>query len=281
MRRFPLIAILALAACAPKGAKTPKDNFDADARSGPDSKRSTAQKLDVNKPHTDEVNYQQQDRTDWYEVELKGKPQQPVLTTVINWDNVNSDVNVDVFDAFGAQIAASPVRGKGEKQKTLYVPIPQPGTYYIRVTAPSKMDGTVYTMEAQWQEPAAVAVAPTPPPPQDTPAPPPNESGEKPHHHVSHEPREPHEKPSGETIQARVVSAYREGAALMLYIDKGSAAGIKAGDSGMVLQGSGGEDPVDGGTFRVIKVIDANKCVGSSSMHSLGKNNRVAITLGR
>src|SRR5437588_2077449 len=106
MRRLPLIVILALAACGPKsGSKTPKDNFDADARSGPDAKRSSAQKLDINKPHTDEVNYQQQDRTDWYEVELKGKPLQPVLTTIINWDNANSDINVDVFDAFGAQIA--------------------------------------------------------------------------------------------------------------------------------------------------------------------------------
>ena len=279
MRSFAFIAVIAFAACGPKsGSKTPKDNFDSDARSGPDGKRSTAQRIDVNKPHTDEVNYQQQDRTDWYEVELKGKPQQPVLTTIINWDNANSDVNVDVFDAFGAQIAASPVRGKGEKQKTLYVPIPQPGTYYIRVTAPTKVDGTVYTMEAQWQEPTAVAVTAPPPPPQDTPAPPPEEHGR---HHATHEPREPREKPAGETIQARVVSAYREGQALMLYIDKGSAAGIKSGDSGVVLQGSGGEDPVDGGTFRVIKVIDANKCVGSASLHSLGKNNRVAITLGR
>jgi hypothetical protein len=277
MRRIPLIMLLALAACGPKsGSKTPKDNFDADAKSGPDAKRSTAQKLEINKPHTDEVSYQQQDRTDWYEVELKGKPQQPVLTTIINWDNANSDINVDVFDAFGAQIAASPVRGKGEKQKTLYVPIPQPGTYYIRVTAPTKLDGTVYTMEAQWQEPAAVAVAP--PPPREEAAPPPEE---KPKHHAQHEPREPHEKPAGESIQARVVSAYREGASLMMYIDKGSAAGIKQGDSGIVLQGSGGEDPVDGGTFRVVKVIDANKCVGASPLHSLGKNNRVAITLGR
>ena len=159
MRRFPMIALLAVAACGPKGgSKLPSDNFDADARSGPDGKRSTAQRLDVNKPHTDEINFLQQDRTDWYVVDLKGKPNQPVLTTVINWDNVNSDVNVDVFDPFGAQIAASPVRGKGEKQKTLYVPIPQPGTYYIRVTAPTKMDGTVYTMEAQWQEPPPVVV---------------------------------------------------------------------------------------------------------------------------
>jgi hypothetical protein len=274
MRRLSLIAVLALAACGPKsGSKTPKDNFDADARSGPDSKRSTAQKLDVNKPHTDEVSYQNQDKTDWYEVELKG--QAGVLTTLINWDNSNSDVNIDVFDAFGAQIAASPVRGKGEKNKKLFTQIDKPGTYYVRVTAPAKTDGTVYTMEAQWQEPAAVAVT-TPPPPREEALPPPEE---KPKHHATREPREPREKPAGETIQARVVSAYREGAALMLYIDKGSAAGIKSGDTGVVLSGAGGEDAVDGGNFKVIKVIDANKCVGSASMRSIGKNNRVAITL--
>src|SRR6266581_4517470 len=99
MRRLPLIAVLVLAACGPKsGSKTPKDNFDADARSGPDQKRSTAQKIDLNKPHT----------------------------------------------------------------------------YYIRVTAPARTDGTVYTMEAQWQEPTAVAV--TTPPPREEPLPPPNES---------------------------------------------------------------------------------------------------------
>ncbi len=275
MRRLSLIAVLAIAACGPKsGGKTPKDNFDADARSGPDQKRSTAQKIDLNKPHTDEVSYQNQDKTDWYEVDLKG--QAGVLTTLINWDNANSDVNIDVFDAFGAQIAASPVRGKGEKNKKLFTQIDKPGTYYIRVTAPTRTDGTVYTMEAQWQEPSAVVVTP-PPPREDTPPP-----EEKPKHHATpHEPREPHEKPAGETIQARVVSAYREGAALMLYIDKGSAAGIRPGDSGVVLSGAGGEDALDGGNFKVLKVIDANKCVGSASMRSLGKNNRVAITLSR
>jgi hypothetical protein len=277
MRRLSLIALLAVAACGPKsGGKTPKDNFDADARSGPDSKRSSAQKLDLNRPHTDEISYANQDKTDWYVVELKGQP--GVLTTLINWDNVGSDVNIDVFDAFGAQIAASPVRGKGEKQKKLFTQIDKAGTYYIRVTAPTKTDGTVYTMEAQWQEPTAVAVAP--PPPREEPAPPPEERPKSPKH-GPREPREPREKPAGESIEARVVSSFREGGSLMMYIDKGSAAGIKQGDSGMVLQGSGGEDPLDGGTFRVVKVIDANKCVGAASLHSLGRNNRVAITLGR
>jgi hypothetical protein len=105
---------------------------------------------------------------------------------------------------------------------------------------------------------------------------------EKPKHRASHEPREPREpKGSGETIQARVVSSYREGANLMMYIDKGSAAGIRPGDSGTVLSGSGGEDPLDGGNFRITKVIDANKSIGMASLRSLGKNNRVAITLSK
>jgi hypothetical protein len=278
MRRFSFIALLLLAGCGPKaGGKMPKDNFDADARSGADGKRSTATHLDINKPHTDDVSYQNQDRTDWYVVDLKGRPAQPVLTVVLHWDNANSDLNIDVFDALGGQISASPVRGKGETQKTLYTPIPQAGTYYVRVTAPGKMDGSVYSMEAQWPEAPAVVVAPPPPPPPPVEEKPVEEH----HHHATHEPRPEHEKPSGESIEARVVSAYREGSALMMYIDKGSAAGIRAGDSGVVLQGSGGEDPVDGGNFRVVKVIDANKCVGSSTLHSLGKNNRVAITLSR
>ena len=278
MRRLSLIAILALAACGPKsGSKTPKDNYDADARSGPDGKRSTAQKLDVNKPHTDEVNFLQQDRTDWYEVELKGKPDPPVLTALINWDNSNSDVNVDVFDAFGAQIAASPVRGKGEKQKQLFVPIPQPGTYYIRITAPTRADGTVYTMEAQWEEPPQVISQP-PPQREEPPV-----AEEKPKHrsHEPREPREPKEKPPGETVQARVINSFREGNGLTLQIDKGSAAGIHMGDTGVVLDGPAGEDPLSGGEFKVIKVIGPDKCIGAATLRSLGKNNRVAITLGK
>jgi hypothetical protein len=278
MRRLLAIALLAFATvgCGPKaGSKTAKDNLDADAKSGADQKRSTAQKLDVNRPKTDEVSFSNQDRTDWYEVELKGKP--GYLTTVINWDNAGSDINIDVFDAFGAQISASPVRGKGEKQKKLVTQIDKPGTYFVRVTAPTKTDGSVYTMEAQWEEPAAVAVVQPPPPPPEEPTEEKPKTVKRPR-----EPREPREpRPSGESIQARVVSAYREGAALMMYIDKGSAAGIRPGDSGVVLQGSGGEDPLDGGTFKIVKVIDANKCVGSASLRSLGKNNRVAITLSR
>lgn len=278
MRRLLLIGLFAAAAaaCGPKaGSKTPKDNFDADANSGPDGKRSTAIALAVNKPHTDEVNYQKQDRTDWYQVELQGHA--GVLTTLINWDNSDSDVNIDVFDAFGAQIAASPVRGKGEKQKKLFTQIDKPGTYFVRVTAPAKTDGTVYTMEAQWEEPPQVISQP-PQQPREEPV-----VEEKPKHrsHEPREPREPKEKPPGETVQARVINSFREGNGLTLQIDKGSAAGIHMGDTGVVLDGPAGEDPLSGGEFKVVKVIGPDKCIGSATLRSLGKNNRVAITLGK
>lgn len=283
MRRLLFIGLLSLAACGPKaGAKHAKDDLDADSRSGPDGKRSTAQRLALNQPHTDEVNYANQDRTDWYVVDLQGRP--GVLTTIINWDNVNSDVNIDVFDAFGAQISASPVRGRGEKQKKLFTQIDKPGTYYVRVTAPTKADGTVYTMEAQWEEPPVQMTANLPPPTPPPPPPPPVEERPRRHERTVHEPREPREpreRPSGETVEARVVTAYRQGNSLVMYIDKGSAAGIHPGDSGIVLQGSGGEEPLEGGQFRITRVIDANKCVGMANLRSLGKNNRVAITLGR
>lgn len=282
MRRLLCIALLtsATVGCGPKaGGKMAKDNFDADARSGPDQKRSGAQTLEPNRPHTDEISYAGQDKTDWYRVELKGHA--GVLTTKINWDNDASDVRIDVYDEFGQEIAASPVRDKGSKQKKLLTQIDKPGTYFIRVTAPSKADATVYTMEAQWEEPPAVVAVPPPPPPPPADDAAPRPGDDKPKKRASREPREPRERPTGETIQARVVSAYREGNALMMYIDKGSAAGIKSGDGGIILQGSGGEDPLDGGSFRIIKVIDANKCVGSATLRSLGKNNRVAITLGR
>ena len=47
-------------------------------------------------------------------------------------------------------------------------------------------------------------------------------------HREPREPKEPKEKPAGETVQGRIVSAYREGAGLTLHLDKGSAAGVGA-----------------------------------------------------
>jgi hypothetical protein len=255
-----------------KQPKTGPPPFDADAKSGPDGKRSGAQVLRPNKPKTDEVNYAGQDKTDWYVIGLRGQP--GVLATEIHWDTDTSDIMIDVFDEFGGQIAASPTRAKGAKAKKLLTQIDKPGTYYIRVSAPNRGDGSVYTMEAKWDappEPVAVVDPEPTPPPQPPPRRPRREKPEP----------EPREKPLGETVQAHGVQAYREGTTLTLHIDKGSAAGVKVGMSGTVLSGPSGEDPVQGGGFRVYQVLDENKSLARCSLHALGKNTRVMIMLSR
>jgi hypothetical protein len=260
----------------PKPKTAVDDKFDADAKSGPDGKRSGARALKVNTPITDEVNFANQDKNDWYQVELKGKA--GVLSSVIHWDNDASDIMIDVFDEFGKQISASPVRNKGSKQKELLTQIDKPGIYYLRVSAPARGDGSVYTMEAKWDAPAEVAAVPQPQPvksmdPKDQPEPMPEPK------RTHREKREKPEKPAGEPVEGRIVSAYREGAGLTLHIDKGSAAGIKPGMSGTVLSGPSGEDALDGGDFKIVSVLDANKSVGKSGIRSIGKNNRVMINV--
>lgn len=253
------------------GDKLPS-NFDADRKSGPDGKRSGAQILKTNKAKTDEVSYRNQDRTDWYVVTLKGQPN--VLATEIHWDNAKSDLMVDVFDEFGKQLAASPTRAPGMTQKALLTQIEHAGVYYIRISAPKPEDGTVYTMEAKWDAQEEVPKPdPVPVPVVQKPDPPP-----KPRHRDP-EPKEPKEKPPQETIQGHIVSAYREGGQLTIHLDKGSSAGVKVGMSGTILSGPSGEDPLTGGSFRVVQVLDGTKSVAKSSLSSIGKNTRVAITV--
>jgi hypothetical protein len=280
MRRLlPLSVSLLVGACGPsaKPAANPgnvqQDAGGPDGKSGPDGKRSGATEIKPNKPVTDEVNQAHGDKTDWFKVELKGHA--GVLAAQVNWDNPKSDIMVDVFDAVGAQIAASPVRGAGEQLKKLLVQIDQPGTFYIRITAPGAQDGSVYTLEAKWDEPSAPPPPPPPPPQDETPPP-------VKHHHEPKEPKEP--KPvaeGGPTLQGRIVSAYREGEGLTLQIDKGSAQGVKTGMQGSVLSGPSGEDPLDGGALKVTAVLGPNKCLAKTPSHSIGKNNRVSITLSR
>jgi hypothetical protein len=266
--------IVAAGACEKKAKTANDEKYDADLNSGPDGKRSGARALKTNTPVTDEVNFMGRDRSDWFVVTLKGKA--GVLNTIIHWDSEASDVMIDVFDEFGKQISASPVRNKGAKEKALLTQIDRLGTYFVRVTAPSRTDGTVYTMEAKWEEPRE---APPPPVANNDPPPPPEPKPRV--HHEPRPPREPKEKPTGETVQGRVVSAYREGAGLTLHIDKGSAAGVKTGATGNVLLGPAGEDLLEGAEFRVVQVLGDSKCVGKTSISSLGKNTRVVINLSR
>src|SRR5579871_6436193 len=189
MRRRPLLvtaSLCALAAfgCGPKKVdKAP--TFDADANSGPDGKRSGAVPIEVNKISApDEVNFDKQDATDWKSVELKGKPS--LLEVELHWDNPNSDMNVDVFDGFGTQIATGPGLQPGAQKKVVTVQIDQLGTYFLRVQAPKKGDGSVYTLEAKWQGAVEEAPKAEPVAVEEKKAPPPK----KEHPHVHHGPKE-------------------------------------------------------------------------------------------
>lgn len=247
----------------------PRD-YDADKKSGEDAKRSAANVLRVNKARTDEVSFANQDKTDWFVTTLKGEP--GVLDAEIHWDSAKSDLMVDVFDEFGKQMSASPTRSPGSTQKQLLTSIEHVGVYYIRVTAPKPEDGSVYTLEAKWEEPTEIVQATTPIQPRTPLSPPVKPKRPR---------EEPKERPvaASETIQGHIVNAYREGGQLVIHLDKGSAAGVKAGMSGTVLMGPSGEDPLPGGVFKVVQVLDDHKSVARCTPTSIGKNTRVAITV--
>jgi hypothetical protein len=272
-RAFLACTILGLALVPGCHTQYPK-NYDADARSGPDGKRPGANVLRVNKSRTDEVSFANQDETDWYVVTLKGQP--GVLGVQLHWDNPKTDLMVDVFDEFGKQLSSSPTRSPGSTQKTLLTQVDHVGVYYIRVTAQKPDDGSVYTLEAKWDEPEDM------PPPPVVPVEPPPPVPVVPVKPKTHHQKEPaQEKPSvaSETIQGHIVNAYRESGTLTIHIDKGAAAGVKVGMSGNVLSGPSGEDPVSGGAFKIVQVLDDRKSVARCSLSSVGKNTRVAITV--
>jgi len=276
IRRLPLL--LFVAAFAVLGCQKKKDTkpaFDPDANSGPDGKRTGAVPLEVNKiSPPDEVNYDKQDMTDWKMVELTGRA--GTLAIELHWDNDKSDMNIDVFDAIGNQIANSPGPQPGAVQKKVAIPIESLGSYYLRVQAPKARDQSVYTLDVKWD--GLVEAAPEPPP-------------EEPKAEKPKKPKEPKvEKPKkansmeriAETgLQGRIVSSYKESGGMTLHIDKGSAAGVKAGQIGTILDGPNGATPLASGQFKIEQVVDEHKCIGKTSLRSLGRNNRVAIDTGR
>ncbi len=272
MRALCLLTLgLVICGCKP----TPPPTFDADAHSGPDGKRAGARVVHVNSPIVDDVDYQKQDQTDWYAVRLVGKP--GLLTTDLTWTNAGSDLMVDVFDAAGTQVSDCAARGPGGIiNKKILTPIEQPGLMYLRVTAPGKTDGSPYTLIAHWEEP--------PPPVVQEPTPEPSKApvAEKKPRHVEHATPQPKEDGDANTIQGRVISAYRgDDDKLTLHLDKGSGQGVKVGMTGNILNGPSGEEILDGGDFKITQIIDSSKSLATSNLHSLGRNTRVLINLAK
>lgn len=246
--------------------------FDADAKSGADGKRPGAQTIATNTAATDEVNFDLQDQTDWKQVQLKGKP--GILTVELRWDSAQADLNCDVFDSFGEQIAASPGPTPGAQLKRTVVQIDSLGVYYLRIQAAKKGDSSVYTVRASW-EGEEVAITPPPlPPPQPSPRSRPHASSPRPERKERH-------FDADHGVQGRIVSSYRDAGQLVLHIDKGSGAGVKVGSTGTILEGANGSNALEGGTFTVVQVIDDNKSVAKTGLKSLGRNTRVLINAGK
>ena len=73
------------------------------------------------------------------------------------------------------------------------------------------------------------------------------------------------------------MNSYREGADLILYLDRGSAAGVKSGMTGFML--GEGDKPVDGGTIKITKVVDATKCIAKTPIAKVPPKTVVVINL--
>ena len=73
------------------------------------------------------------------------------------------------------------------------------------------------------------------------------------------------------------MQSYKEGGGIVLHLDKGSAAGLKVGSFGTVLEGPSGETALTNGDFRITQVVDENRSIAKCSLKSIGRNTRVAI----
>jgi hypothetical protein len=64
---------------------------------------------------------------------------------------------------------------------------------------------------------------------------------------------------------------------VIVHLDKGSEAKLKAGMKGFILQGREGDTILEGGEFTITEVLDDDHCVAKTSLRRIGKNNRCVI----
>lgn len=269
--RYLLAAALLLAGCPPP-PQAPKP-IDPDGKSGPDATREGAMPLDPGKVYTDSVDTKQGDQTDWKSVAIGARG---TLAVSLDWANPQADITIDAFDPFGTQIAKSPIND-GTSKKRLVVQITEPGIYYLRLQSVNADQPSAYNIQVEGgQQPLMTMPTPDEPPPEEKPK------------HVAPKKHRPAPAPKArrggrpeDGVQGRIVSAHREGDSTVLYLDKGSAAGVAVGQNGWVLDGPAGATPVDGGSFTITEVVDAHRSIAKSPIHSIGRNNRISINISK
>lgn len=340
-----------------KGKKDPAASAAADPDQ--DGSRLGAKPAQINIPVNDQVNPPGGDQVDWKAIGLGGHG--GYATFLINWDEPAAELNIDIYNEDGVNIASSPRRTGNQSGKKLIAPIDRQGIYYVKVS--SLVGGaTVYTLKCTWagsaikvptpqgqaeggSAPPANPAGQNPPPPggqqvaqQGAPPqqpqgfpPPPQPQGYPPQQPQGYPPPQPQgypppQQPQGypppqqqgyppQPVQGnpagpgqgpppppigvagapvppegdplhprcRVQGVRRDSdGSLLLYIDRGSAASIKAGLQGHVLFGPSGDLILEGSLFRISRIIDATKSIGripARKLTTLGKNTRCVIHL--
>lgn len=256
-----------------------------------DGSRAAAKEAKVNEPLTDNLDPKKNDSVDWRVFDLQGRA--GLATAQLNWDEANADLAVDVYDAFGTQLATSPPKGPSTSKRAT-VRIEQPGRYYVKVS--SLKGASDYTVALRFGEPgfAGSPVRPPPPPPpavaaaggSQIPNPaapggsPPPAGGAAPPAGAAGAPAAGAAPPADDPLHPRgkIVSSFLEDGKVVLYIDKGSAASVSVGMTGFILEGKEGDNRLAGGDFKIVKVIDATRSVAHTTA-KVGKNNRCVINL--
>jgi hypothetical protein len=240
-----------------------------EAPQGDDDDRLHAKERVINTPIDEKVDAKK-DKYDWHKFQLAGKA--GIATFDLHWDEEGSNLDIDVYDAYGTRIGKSPPRLEGQQVKRILVPIKDMGVYYVRVAALHPADNSIYTVSCKWHGPVVKEPAPppptapptTPPPLTPVPTPPPG-------------PTTPAVDPN--RLLTTLVSAYRDGSDWVLYFDKGSADKVRAGQSGALLEGDS-DKSVEGGTFTIQSVVEDHKSIARSSLKKgVGKNRRAFIQL--
>lgn len=112
-----------------------------------DGKRIHAKRTELNTPINDELSIGKNDLMDWKQFDLSRIPKGTWVKFLLNWDERETEINLDVYNQIGALVVQSPGRS-GTAQKEVPVKVEMPGVYYARLTVLSTypQKESVYTV---------------------------------------------------------------------------------------------------------------------------------------
>jgi hypothetical protein len=127
--------------------KGKKEGASAAADPDQDGSRLGAKAAQINVPVNDQVNPAGGDMVDWKAVGLGGHG--GYATFFVNWDEPAAELNLDIYNEDGVNIASSPRRTGNQNGKKLIAPIDRQGIYYVKITSIAG-GATVYTLKCVW-----------------------------------------------------------------------------------------------------------------------------------